>query len=316
MIGYAPAEIIGRFAGEVNIYANLADRQEVMRLLQEHGSVHDHEVLLQGKTGELHSVVVSVEPLEFEGEECLLTALLDVTERKRMEDELRRSNAELEQFAYIASHDLQEPLRTIAGMVQLLQKRYQGQLDERADEYIGHTVESASRMQALIRDLLAYSRVDRKNQPIAPVSAQDCLQSALKNLRVAIEESHATITADDLPTVHADPTQLTQLFQNLIGNSLKFHSAEPPQVHITATQLPDAWQFAVRDNGIGIEPQYFERIFLVFQRLHTRRQYQGTGIGLALCKKIIERHGGSIWLESKPGQGSIFYFTLPLRSNP
>jgi light-regulated signal transduction histidine kinase (bacteriophytochrome) len=316
MIGYAPAEIIGRFAGEVNIYANLADRQEVMRLLQEQGSVRDHEILIRSKSGEIRSMVVFMEPLEFEGENCILSALLDITDRKRTEEELRRSNAELEQFAYIASHDLQEPLRTLAGMVQLLQKRYQGQLDERADEYIGHAVESAARMQALIRDLLAYSRVDRKNQPIAMVSAQDCLQTALKNLGASIRESGAVIVAEGLPIVHADSSQLTQLFQNLIGNSIKFRGERQPHVQITATQLNDAWQFAVSDNGIGIEAQYYERIFLVFQRLHTRRQYQGTGIGLALCKKIVERHGGSIRVESRAGEGSTFYFTLPIRSTP
>lgn len=315
LTGFARSEMFGKTAAELGV-GKKEEREELISEFEHKGALEHNEVRISTKSGEKRTVVVNTMPVKISEEMCAITTMQDVTERKRMEIELRRSNAELEQFAYIASHDLQEPLRTIAGMVQLLQKRYQGQLDERADEYIGHAVESAARMQALIKDLLAYSRVDRKNQPITEVSAQDCLQAALKNLRVAIEESHAAITADDLPTVHADPTQLMQLFQNLIGNSLKFRAAEPPQVQITATQLHDAWQFAVRDNGIGIEPQYFERIFLVFQRLHTRRQYQGTGIGLALSKKIIERHGGSIWLESKPGQGSTFYFTLPLRSNP
>jgi PAS domain S-box-containing protein len=243
-----------------------------------------------------------------------VAAFFDITDLKTTEEELRRSNAELEQFAYIASHDLQEPLRTLAGMVQLLRKRYQGQLDDRADEYIAHAVESADRMQSLIKDLLAYSRVDRRNQPIEAVSAQDCLQISLKNLDASIRESHATVMAEDLPIVHADATQLTQLFQNLIGNSIKFRGEREPRIQVTATRQNDAWQFAVSDNGIGIEAQYFERIFLVFQRLHTRRQYQGTGIGLALCKKIVERHGGSIWVESRPDEGSTFYFTLPIRS--
>jgi PAS domain S-box-containing protein len=247
------------------------------------------------------------------GLEEILAVGSDITESKRMEEELRRSNAELEQFAYIASHDLQEPLRAMAGMVQLLKKRYQGQLDARADEYIGHAVEASTRMQTLIQDLLEYSRVDRRGRPIEAVSAESCLQAALKNLGTAIQESHAEIISDPLPTVHADSTQLTQLFQNLIGNSIKFRGEKEPRVQVTATQLNDSWQFAVRDNGIGIDPQYFERIFLVFQRLHTRREYQGTGIGLALCKKIVERHGGSIWLESHHGEGSTFYFTLPIK---
>jgi PAS domain S-box-containing protein len=238
----------------------------------------------------------------------------DINTRKLMENELRRSNAELEQFAYIASHDLQEPLRAVAGMVQLLQKRYQGQLDARADEYIGHAVEAAARMQALIQALLSYSRVERRNQPIELVDAGKCIQSALQNMDVSIHESHAVVTADALPTIHADPVQLIQLFQNLVGNAIKFRGEKEPQIHISATRLKDAWQFSVSDNGIGIESQYFERIFLIFQRLHTRREYTGTGIGLALCKKIVERHGGNIWVESEPGKGSTFHFTLPTRS--
>ena len=239
----------------------------------------------------------------------------DMTERKLIEEELIRSNAELEQFAYIASHDLQEPLRAVAGMVQLLQKRYEGQLDERADEYIKHAVDAAARMQSLIQALLSYSRAQRDNQPMEQVDAGTSLQLALKNLDTSIRDNHAVITADALPRVHANPAQLTQLFQNLIGNAIKFRRDVEPQIHISATKLTDAWQFSVRDNGIGIEPQYFERIFMIFQRLHTQREFSGTGIGLALCKKIIERHGGRIWVESQPEHGSVFHFTLPLRRN-
>lgn len=239
----------------------------------------------------------------------------NISERKMMEDELRRSNAELEQFAYVASHDLQEPLRAMAGMVQLLQKRYQGQLDERADEYIAHIVEAANRMGNLIQALLTYSRIHRSVQPIELVDSSQCMQTALKNLEVSIKENHAVVTAESLPHVYADAVQLTQLFQNLIGNGIKFRGEEEPHVHISATKLKDAWQFSVRDNGIGIEPQYFERIFLIFQRLHTRGEYSGTGIGLALCKKIIDRHGGQIWVESESQRGSTFHFTLPLRSH-
>ena len=250
----------------------------------------------------------------------VIVTFFDITERRVAEeqllktlDELKRSNTELEQFAYVASHDLQEPLRAVAGMVQLLQQRYKGQLDGRADEYIGLAVEGATRMQTLINDLLAYSRVERRGSPIKSTDANAALQSALRNLGAAIFESGAVVTNGSLPTLEADATQLTQLFQNLIGNAIKFRGQDPPNIHVEARDLGNAWQFSVSDNGIGIEPQYYERIFLVFQRLHTRRDYPGTGIGLSICKKIVERHGGRIWIESTPGQGTIFHFTIPHR---
>jgi hypothetical protein len=198
-------------------------------------------------------------------------------------------------------------------MVQLLRQRYQGELDARADEFITHAVEGAARMQALINDLLAFSRVGPRGQPLQPTDASAILASVLANLTVAIRESHAVVTSDTLPTVMAAPTQITQLFQNLIGNGIKFRSERPPEIHVGAERSADEWVFSVRDNGIGIERQYFERIFGVFQRLHTRREYPGTGIGLAICKKIVERHGGRIWVESEPGQGSTFLFTIPDR---
>jgi PAS domain S-box-containing protein len=314
IMGYGPAEIIGHDVLEFSIYADPQERVKLLQKLAEQGGVSNYELTVRNKDRGLRQILISMEPINYDNEDCILSVFVDITERKKMEDELRRSNAELEQFAYIASHDLQEPLRAVTGMVQLLQKRYQGKLDERADEYISHAVEAAGRMQALIQALLSYSRVDRRNQPMEPVEAGDCLETALRNLVVSIRESHAVITVDDLPVVTADPTQLVQLFQNLVGNSLKFRGGREPQVHISVSRLKDAWQFSVGDNGIGIEPQYFERIFLIFQRLHTRREYDGTGIGLALCKKIVERHGGSIWVESTFGEGSTFYFTLPMRN--
>ncbi|MGA9348780.1 MAG: ATP-binding protein, partial [Anaerolineae bacterium] len=252
----------------------------------------------------------------------------ELAERKWAEEvlkqtmaELERSNKELEQFAYVASHDLREPLRMVTSYVQLLARRYQGKLDADADDFIAYAVDGATRMQALINDLLAYSRVGTRGKPFEPTDCEAVFEQALTNLQVAIEESGAAVTHDLLPTVMADATQLTQLFQNLIGNAIKFRSEEPPRVHISVNRQSkianrkSEWVFSVRDNGIGIDPEYHERIFLLFQRLHTREEYPGTGIGLAVCKKIVERHGGRIWVESQPGKGSIFYFTIPVISD-
>ena len=242
----------------------------------------------------------------------------DITERKRAEEklaramaDLARSNAELEQFAYIASHDLQEPLRMVASFVQLLGKRYKGKLDGDADDFINYAVDGANRMQILITDLLAYSRVGRRGKEFKEVSCEVVLDQAMSNLRNLIEQSNAVVTRNPLPVVKGDDIQLMQLFQNLIGNAIKFSGDRPPCIHVAAERRADDWCFYVRDNGIGIESEYFERIFSIFQRLHDRKQYPGTGIGLAICKKVVERHGGRIWVESEPGTGSTFYFTLP-----
>jgi light-regulated signal transduction histidine kinase (bacteriophytochrome) len=225
---------------------------------------------------------------------------------------LARSNAELEQFAYVASHDLQEPLRTVAGFTQLLAQRYTGQLDAKADEFIAFAVDGVKRMQTLMQDLLAYSRVGTGDEPLQPTDGTAVLQRALASLAMSIQESRARVTHDPLPTVSGVAGQLTRLLQNLIGNALKYRSERPPQVHITAQPQGYAWLFAVQDNGIGFEPRHAERIFGVFQRLHTREEYSGTGIGLAMCQKIVERHGGRIWAEGRPGEGATFYFTIPM----
>jgi PAS domain S-box-containing protein len=243
---------------------------------------------------------------------------MDVTERKRAEEaiqrvteDLRRSNAELEQFAYVASHDLQEPLRMVSSYVQLLSKRYQGKLDSDADEFIAYAVDGAKRMQHLINDLLAYSRVGTQGDRISTVSAEDLLENAIANLQFVIEDSGATITHDLLPQVTGDSIQLSQVFQNLLGNAIKFRSAQPPCIHVGVQQAEGEWVFSVRDNGIGIDSKFAERIFIIFQRLNNRTEYPGTGIGLAICKRIVLRHGGRIWVESDLGQGCTFFFTLP-----
>ncbi|HKX62418.1 MAG TPA: ATP-binding protein, partial [Verrucomicrobiae bacterium] len=228
--------------------------------------------------------------------------------------ELARSNKDLEQFAYVASHDLQEPLRMVASYTQLIERRYKDQIDEDGQEFIRFAVDGAARMQTLIQDLLSFSRVGMRMKPFVPVDANDVLKKALNNLTVAISENNATIHAGPLPVVRGDATLLIQLFQNLIGNGIKFRGTRPAVVHVKAERgsiSPPRWIFSVRDEGIGIEPQYFERIFVLFQRLHTRDEYPGTGIGLALCKRIVELHGGRIWVESKPGEGATFSFTLP-----
>ena len=242
-------------------------------------------------------------------------------ERTRAEEEVRRtsanlqrSNTELQQFAHVASHDLFEPLRMITSYLQILERHSRDKLDERAREFIGFALDGAKRMDALIRDLLAYSRVDAHGTSLAPMDLEQVLDAAIANLKIAIEESGAVITHEPLPRVRADAVQMTQLFQNLIGNAIKFRGAAPPRIHVGAHRSDGEWLFSIRDNGIGIDPKYFERVFVIFQRLHTRREYAGTGMGLAICKKIVERHGGRIWVESTPGEGSTFFFTLPATS--
>jgi PAS domain S-box-containing protein len=244
----------------------------------------------------------------------------DLTERKQAETDLRkaveelsRSNLDLEQFAYVASHDLQEPLRAVAGCVQVLKRRYQSKLDARADELIAHTVDGVNRMQTLIDDLLSYSRAGTRGKAFEPCDCEGILNQALTNLEAAIEGAGAAVTHDRLPIANADAAQLTQVFQNLVSNAIKFRGEGPQKIHVSARRDEGSWIFSVKDNGIGIEPEYFERIFVIFQRLHTRTEYPGTGIGLALCKKIVERHGGQIYVESELGLGSTFSFTLPDR---
>ncbi len=298
-------------------YTITSDRQQILSLL-----LSTYESAVQ-QNRELIKVQRELQSLNEQLEERVRdrTAALrgEITERKRAEEnlkqalaEMERSNKDLEQFAHIASHDLQEPLRMVASYVQLLARRYQGQLDSDADEFIAYAMEGVIRMEQLINDLRNYYRLSTRGKTFEPIDCEAVLKRALANLQMAIEENHAVVTYDPLPTVRGDAEQLVQLFQNLIDNAIKFRSDEPPEVHIGMESTDSVWLFSVQDNGIGIDPEYTERIFIIFQRLNDRREYPGTGAGLAICKKIVECHGGRIWVESEWGQGSTFYFTLPM----
>jgi light-regulated signal transduction histidine kinase (bacteriophytochrome) len=231
---------------------------------------------------------------------------------KSNSEELARSNAELEQFAYVVSHDLQEPLRLVAGYMRLLAERYSDQLDKDAQEFIAYAADAAARMKGMITDLLAYSRTGKNGREIVAVDCEAALDQACADLRAAITESAAEISHGPLPTVPGDAAQFTHLFQNLIGNAIKFRSQAPPRIHVSAELNGQEWVFSVRDNGIGLDTQFADRIFMVFQRLHAREQYPGTGIGLAIARKIVEHRGGRIWVESEPGKGATFHFTIPV----
>ena len=273
------------------------------------------------RNGEVFPVELTLSHWEMEGEPFFTAILRDITERKAAESELadrtqalERSNAELQQFAYVASHDLQEPLRTITSFLQLLQRRYGAKLGADADEYIGFAVDGARRMHRLITDLLVYSRVSTHGERFHLVDMNVPLATALSNLNVAITESDARVTFDPLPSIEVDETQMVSLFQNLIGNALKYRAlGVAPRIHVGVAPNDESWIFSVKDNGIGISPEHFDRIFVIFQRLHLRGEYDGTGIGLAVTKKIVERHGGAIWVESTPGNGSTFFFALPAK---
>lgn len=271
------------------------------------------------KKGDQVPVEISLSPVDIDGVPFVIAVIRDVTEVRRLarelkanNEQLRRSNEDLEQFAYVASHDLQEPLRMVGGYVQLLQRRYGDKIDADGQEFIGYAVDGVKRMQTLITDLLLYSRLTTKGRAFAPVDCADVMKQVLANVQEAITEAQAKIEASNLPTVYGDPVQLTQLLQNLLTNAIKFRKQDAPCcIRVDARREGAAWHFRVEDNGIGIEPQYAEKIFVIFQRLHTREEYSGTGIGLAVCKKVVERHNGRIWLESTPGEGATFHFTLP-----
>jgi PAS domain S-box-containing protein len=274
------------------------------------------------KDGSTFPVEVSSQGATINGVRTLISIVRDITERRQAEEklarqaeDLRRSNTELEQFAYVASHDLQEPLRALSGFSQLLERRYKGRLDQDADEFIGFIVDAAARMQKLIMDLLAYSRAGHGGTNMVEVDCNQLLRRLVESMAFTIEAADGQVTFDKLPTVTAHESSLIQLFQNLIGNALKFRGDQPPCVHISARRAEGEWFFSVADNGIGLEPQYYQRVFMIFQRLHNRNEYPGTGIGLSICKKIVENLGGRIWVESEPGQGTTFSFTIPVNAN-
>jgi PAS domain S-box-containing protein len=321
LLGFAPEEMLGRPIWHFVVPEEQASsREAIRRKVSGEQPLAPFEREYRRRDGTILTLEIHENLIRDRGGAVIgiRSTLLDVTERRKAErtlvrqaEELARSNAELEQFAYVASHDLQEPLRMVASYTQLLARRYQGKLGPDADDFIHYAVDGANRMRVLINDLLAYSRVVRQEKPPAPVDLSTVFHIVLGNLGKALEETGARVTAGELPVIHADEIQMIQLFQNLIGNGIKFRGPDPPVIRVEAERQENLWRFAVRDNGIGLDPKFSERIFVLFQRLHSRSEYPGTGIGLSVCKRIVERHGGRIWVESEPGRGATFLFTIP-----
>lgn len=316
-LGYTPEEFADLAVYDYEVMETVEETRAHVEKLLRLGR-DDFETQHRTKSGEILNVFVTTKLVNINGREGFYTIFRDLTPLKRAEEqlvataaELARSNRDLEQFAYAASHDLQEPLRMVSSYLQLLEKRYGDRLDGDAVEFLNYAVDGARRMGEMVQDLLDYSRVGSRGAPFEPTDLNAALDQALADMKVAVEEAGARVTRDDLPTVSADASQMRQLFQNLLGNAVKFRGAEPPAVHVGAERRDGEWRIAVRDNGIGLAPQFRERIFGVFQRLHGPGEYPGTGIGLAICERIVTRHGGRIWAESEPGRGATFYFTLP-----
>jgi PAS domain S-box-containing protein len=322
ILGYARGELLQLSLSDITYPEDMSlEQEQLSQLLSREIASYSVEKRCLRKGGSLIWVRVtsSLPSGSDKPAEWWISVVEDITERKQAEEALRltavelaRSNKDLEQFAYVASHDLQEPLRMVTAFMQLLEQKYRGNLDAKGNQYIHYAVDGAKRMQQLINDLLAYSRLGARSAGQAPIDAGQALTKALSMLHLSIEESKAEVTAGNLPVVRADGSQLAQVFQNLIGNAIKFRSAQPLRIHVDARREDDFWLFSVTDNGIGIDTEYHEKVFLIFQRLHTKEKYPGTGIGLAICRKIVEQHGGRIWLASADGQGSTFYFTVPL----
>lgn len=313
LFGYARAELIGQPL-ELLVPTRFRARHpelvaQFLQAPQARAMGAGRDLFGQRKDGSEFPIEIGLNPFETEDGVFTLAAIIDITARKKIDDELRRSNAELEQFAYVASHDLQEPLRMVATYTELLAKRYAGQLDEKADRYIHYAVEGAQRMQQLVSDVLLFSRVGSQGKPLGRVDSARVCRLVVAMLAQTVADAEAQLEVGELPTVWADEGQLGQLFQNLIGNALKFRG-EAPRVEVTATRSGADWIFRISDNGIGIEPRFAERVFQMFQRLHGRERYSGSGIGLSIAKRIVERHGGRIWLDTSVREGTTFCFTL------
>jgi PAS domain S-box-containing protein len=320
LFGFSAQEAIGK---SIDIIVPNELRNEVRMILDRIGrdeKVDHHDTIRTSKDGRRIDVSLSISPVKSRTGQIVGAAKVarDITAKKRDQqalatrsEELQRSNADLEQFAYVASHDLQEPLRMVSTYTQLLSEHYAGTLDEKARKYMNYSLDGSRRMLQLIKDLLAYSRVGTEGKTLGPIRSEIVVKNVLDGLKIAIEESQAKIVYGNLPSVHADKVQLAQVFQNLVGNALKFRGERLPHIHIGAEQNNGRWMFRVEDNGIGIDKQYSEVVFQMFQRLHERDRYGGSGIGLAITKKIVERHGGRIWFDSEPEKGSTFYFTMP-----
>jgi PAS domain S-box-containing protein len=320
ILGYGKDDLIGRNVFELVHPDDNADAMKIFATaLQKPGIPLSLRVRFQHKNGTWRILeVIGENLLDNPAVRGIVVNSRDITEREHAAQELRetteelaRSNADLLQFAYAASHDLQAPLGVIEGFIRLLSSRYKNKLDEKAHEFIEYTIDGVTRMRQLIQDLLEYSKVGTKGIDLKPANFSTVVEKAVYNLKSAIEENDAMVTYEELPTIMADIPQMISLLQNLISNAIKFHGTEIPRVSISAARRGSEWVFSVKDNGIGIDPDSAERIFVVFQRLHTKEEYPGTGIGLAVCKRIVERHGGRIWVESQPGKGSTFFFTLP-----
>ena len=322
MFGYSRRELIGQGV-DILVPARFRDQHPAFRTAfaanpEARAMGAGRALFGRRKDSSEFPIEVGLNPIETRDDWAVLCVIVDISQRKSAEllaasqtQDLERSNAELQEFAYVAAHELLEPLRTIASYAHLLAERYQGKLDEKADKYLQFVVVGATRMQNLIIDLLAFSRVGSRAQPLQPTQSAAVARQVIERLRPRIEETQADIALGALPVVPADETQLGQLLQNLVGNALKFRSTRPPRIRVNASLRDGEWLFSVEDNGIGIDRQFADRIFQMFQRLHERAKYEGSGIGLALAKKIVDRHGGRIWFESEPGAGTTFYFTLP-----